>query len=235
VPAALEDAEVLWALLGQPPSSGFDVCATVTAASGRRCTPARVLPALLRLEDAGLVSVDRSVDPYLYALTPSGTRRASPSGSGYPEPMLLVMADLVGFTRFTELHGDVAAHEQASRFAHLGKAAVAPLDGSLVKALGDGVMLGLPALADAVPLVRGLTASLEAGSPGWRLHAAAHVGCPIRHAGDVFGRDVNLVARLCDRAGPDELLVTANDGEQVELAGFEAPVRVRRVVLKAGR
>lgn len=35
------------------------------------------------------------------------------------------MADLVGFTRFTEQHGDAAAHEQASRLVSLARAAAA--------------------------------------------------------------------------------------------------------------
>src|SRR5687768_16309436 len=98
------DAGVLWALLGQPPASGFEICATIGAATGRRCTARRLLPALVRLEAAGLVSVDRSTDPHLYALTPSGATAAYDAGPGQPEPTVLVMADLVGFTRFTELH-----------------------------------------------------------------------------------------------------------------------------------
>lgn len=223
---------MLWALLGQPPSSGFDVCTNVSAASGRRCTPARLLPSLLALEDAGLVAVDRSRDPYLYALTPSGTNAAYESGPGHPEPTLLVMADLVGFTRFTEVHGDGAAHQQASRFTHLAKAAVGPLGGSLVKSLGDGVMLGLPPAADPVRLLKGLAATLTATEPTWLLHAGAHVGTPIRHAGDLFGRDVNLAARLCARAAPGELLVSADDGEELlEVSGIDDTVRVRRIAL----
>lgn len=225
-------AGVLWALLGQPPASGFEICATVSAASGRRATPSRLLPSLLALEDAGLVAVDRSGDPYLYSLTPSGTNAAYDSGPGHPEPTLLVMADLVGFTRFTAVHGDGAAHQQSSRFTHLARAAVGPLGGALVKSLGDGVLLGLPPATDPIDLTRGLAATLSATEPAWRLHAGAHVGAPIRHAGDLFGRDVNLVARLCARAAPDELLVTAEDGEErLELSGLDDTVRVRRIAL----
>jgi adenylate cyclase len=142
------------------------------------------------------------------------------------------MADLVGFTRFTEQHGDAAAHEQASRFTHLARTTVRPAGGSLVKSLGDGVLLGLPPASDPVALLRTLASSLAATSPAWRLHAGAHVGCPIRHAGDLYGRDVNLVSRLCARAGPGEVLLTAADGdEQVTVDGFDDTVRVRRVML----
>jgi class 3 adenylate cyclase len=223
---------VLWALLNQPPATGFEICATVSSATGRRCSPRRLLPSLIRLEGAGLLTVDRSTDPYRYALTPLGTTAAYDAGPGLPEPTLLVMADLVGFTRFTEQHGDGAAHEQASRLTALAKAAVRPLGGSVVKSLGDGVLLGLPPVTQPVPLVRDLAARLMDGPRPWRLHAAAHLGSPLRHAGDLFGRDVNLVARLCARAGSGELLLTATDGDAtVQLDGVEQPVRVRRIAL----
>lgn len=226
---------MLQALLGQPPSTGFEVCATVGAATGRRCTPYQLLPALLRLEEAGLVAVDRSGDPYRYALTPQGTSAAYATGAAQPEPTLLVMADLVGFTAFTERHGDAAAHAQASRLAHLARGLARSAGGALVKSLGDGVLLGLPTSADPLRLLRRLAADLAGSEPAWRLHAAAHVGCPIRHAGDVYGRDVNLVSRLCAQAAAGEVLVTAPEGdERLVLPGIGEAVRVQRRELEHG-
>lgn len=223
---------MLRTLLGQPPTGGFELCATLEAASGRRCTPYRLLPVLLALEDAGHVLADRSGEPHLYCLTARGTEAAYAAGAAHPEPTLLVMADLVGFTAFTEQHGDAAAHEQASRFTHLARDLARSADGKLVKALGDGVLLGLPTSADPLRLLRRLSRDLAGTEPAWRLHAGAHVGCPIRHAGDVYGRDVNLVARLCAHAAAGEVLVTAPDGEeQLALEGVPEPARVRRIAL----
>lgn len=234
-PELLGKKGVLWALLGQPPMSGYELCATITEGSGRRCTPGRLLPMLVALEDRGLVAVERSSDPYRYCLTPQGRSAAHAVGPARPEPALLVMADLVGFTRFTVEQGDGAAHEQASRLTRVVQRLVRPLDGSLVKSLGDGVLVRLPIETDPVPLVRALAAELADEAPRWVLHAAAHVGSPIRHGGDLFGRDVNLVARLCDGAEAGELLVSAQDGdEDLQLDGMDDPVRVRRVALQPG-
>jgi class 3 adenylate cyclase len=223
---------VLLALLGQPPMSGYELCAAISEGSGRRCTPGRLLPELVTLEHRGLLEVDRSHEPYRYGLTEQGAEAALSLGPARPQPAVLVMADLVGFTSFTERHGDRAAHEQASRLTHLARTLVAPVRGSLVKSLGDGVLLALPAGADPLPLVRALAAGLAEGEPCWRLHAGAHAGSPVRSAGDLFGRDVNLVARLCDRAGVGELLLSAVDGDEaLQLDGMDDAVRVRRVPL----
>lgn len=229
----MSSREVLLALLGQPPSSGFELCATVQAASGRRCTPGALLPRLLVLESAGLLEVDRTTDPHRYALTADGSRAAYDAGAAAPQPTLLVMADLVGFTAFTEREGDAAAHAQASRFVSSARTAVQRAGGELVKALGDGVLLALPPGADPVRLVEGLAGDLDDADPAWQLHAGAHVGCPIRHGGDVFGRDVNLVARLCDAAGPGEVLVSGGD-QAVLLPGLDDPVQVHRIALRTG-
>lgn len=223
--------DVLESLLGQPPLPGFDICSAISSA-GRRCTPGQLLPVLLALEDAELVTVDRSDDPYRYALTPQGSTAAHALSPGRADPAVLVMVDLVGFTRFTGEHGDVAAHEEASRLASVARSAVAPLGGALVKSMGDGVLLSLPVQVDPEPVVRSIAAQLTDGIRPWQVHAAAHVGRPIRHSGDIFGADVNLVARLCSRARPGELLVSAEDGdESLELPGLVDAARVRRVPL----
>ena len=221
---------MLLALLAQPPVSGFEICSTVSSATGRRCTPRQLLPALIRLEQAGLVSVDRTGDPHRYALTERGAAAAYDSGPGRPEPAVLLMADLVGFTRFTEQYGDGAAHEQASRLASLARTVATAHGGQVVKSLGDGVLLRLPPHADPVPVMQALAAGLAAGEPTWQLHGAAHLGAPLRHGGDVFGRDVNLVSRLCSLARPGEILVTSGD-EVLDVPGFDDPVLVRRVML----
>lgn len=228
---SISKAQVLGSLLGQPPTSGFELCAALRA-TGLRCTPGTLLPALLALADAELVEVDRSADPHRFSLTNAGRAAAHAAHPGRVQPAVLVMVDLVGFTRFTSELGDRAAHEEASRFTQLVKAAVAPWPGALVKSLGDGVLLQLPAGIDPVPMVGGLAHALRERPPVWQVHAAARVGSPIRHGGDVFGADVNLVARLCALARPNELLISSDDGEDtVELEGFPDPARVRRVRL----
>ena len=102
---------------------------------------------------------------------------------------------------------------------------VGPRDGRVVKLLGDGVLIrfgepaaavdGTLALLDALP-----AAGLPTG------HAGIASGPLIHRDGDVFGRTVNLAARISDAAPDGRLWVTRDvllllPGEAVEtdLAG----------------
>jgi class 3 adenylate cyclase len=79
--------------------------------------------------------------------------------------------------------------------------------GRLVKTLGDGVLLTFP---DARGAVEGCVELLRA-LPGADLppgHAGVHAGPIIERDGDVFGRTVNLAARVGDLAPAGALFVT---------------------------
>ena len=119
-----------------------------------------------------------------------------------------LFADLVGFTAFTERHGDEAAADVAIRFTK-ASARLADQHGvRLVKSMGDGVMLRGD---DAGRLVRlGLVMQAElAGVDGLPpIHAGAHTGHAVERGGDWFGATVNLAARVSDSARGGELLLT---------------------------
>src|SRR5205085_6646573 len=93
--------------------------------------------------------------------------------------------------------------------------------------LGDGLMATFPApqLAfDAMQLALARVAEVEVAGHRPRLKAALHTGRPKAMGGDYLGVDVNVAARLCEKAGPDEVLVS-----DTALAGLDPEsVQVRR-------
>jgi adenylate cyclase len=227
--------EVLLSLLdvGEPGIGGTDVQDRL-AAHGKRPAADALLVALLRLETTGLVAVDRGAS-MRFALTAAGRTRAYELGGGRPVHLQLLMADLVGFTSFTSEHGDVAARAAAGDLHRSASDAVRLGGGEVVKAMGDGVLAWLPPATDPVPVVRAVVAGCERpdGRP-WELRAASHVGHPISHRGDLFGHDVNLVARLCAAAQPGELVRSsggAAEPEQLEVRGLDAPVPIWRMAI----
>ena len=115
--------------------------------------------------------------------------------------------DLTGFTRLSEERGDRAAATIAIQLGEIARETAARHDGRVVKLLGDGVLLRFPDAARAVEATLDLLAALPAaGLPSG--HAGVHSGPLIEREGDVFGRSVNLAARVSDVAPPGELYVT---------------------------
>jgi class 3 adenylate cyclase len=204
----------------------------VLRASGHDFSAAEVLSSALILERLGYLYIERE-GGYRFGLTALGDEWLHHNGHGDAAPLTLVMADLAGFTSYTEVAGDHAARIVASAIHDAATDLVRSVGGRLVKALGDGVLASAPADVDAVELLRALAVRCaRLGDADWQLRAAAHVGRPLAHQGDLFGADVNLVARLCDEAEAGEALVTSSAGRHlVSLRGIEQPVRVKRIRL----
>lgn len=229
--------DVLVALLGTDAARPIDGDALLGRLGGRSGSPdpSKVLVTLVGLEEAGDVGVSRQ-GGYRFWLTPQGTQRAYDRGDGETVEAIVVMSDLAGFTSFTESAGDEAARDVACVLTRVANDAFGPVGGRVVKSLGDGILGWLPPEADPI----GPLGEVRRGMSGvrgrqWVTHSAAHRGRPIVQGGDLFGADVNLVARLCAMAGPDEVLVTAadddRDAEWLEVRGMGQSVPVTRVSL----
>jgi class 3 adenylate cyclase len=96
----------------------------------------------------------------------------------------------------------------ANRFAEVVTERAEGHGGRVVKLLGDGAMFHF---ADPAAAVRAGLDLVDA-TPGQGLppsHFGVHVGPVIFRDGDYFGRTVNVAARVTDRAGPGQVLATA--------------------------
>lgn len=225
--------EVLLALL--EPAGGDSVSGDVVidrlTASRVSASPARVMARLLSLEALGWVDVERRPE-YRFRLTAAGEDAAYAHGPGSPVTVTLVMADLVGFVSFTTRRGDEAAHRAAWTFQRTAERALQGCGGDVIKSLGDGVLATAASTDAALVALKELAGGCREleGEP-WRLRAAVHDGRPVAHRGDLFGADVNLVARLCDAAQPGEVVVTGRGLEALAVRGLERPVAVDRLDL----
>jgi adenylate cyclase len=152
---------------------------------------------------------------------------AAPTGA-------IVFTDIVGFTEFTDAHGDDVALALLERQEKIIRS-VLPPSARVVKELGDGLLLWFDDAAAAVRTGLGVQQRCAAETadalPLW-VRIGMHWGSPRRRGDDVVGRDVNLAARIVELAGPGEVLVS---GAVADAAGpmgdvtFEAlgPVVVR--------
>lgn len=150
---------------------------------------------------------------------------------GPPRIPAIAFVDVSGYTTMTEKYGDDMALRTSEIVRDQGQAVAREYGGSVVKVLGDGVMLHFERVHQAVPAVVELVERLQ--SEGLAAHAGVHAGALIHHDGDYYGRTVNLASRVASTAGPGEVVVThdvVETGDWEELA-FEAlsPVDLKGV------
>jgi class 3 adenylate cyclase len=154
-------------------------------------------------------------------------------------PPSVVFVDLTGFTHLTEELGDEAAAEMSGKLASMVGNIAMQEEGRPVRWLGDGGMFVFREPESAV--LAGLKVVEEAPRQGLPpTHIGIHTGPVIFQDGDIYGRTVNMAARLSAMAGPDEVLVSRDvvdrlpDGFRfesvgpVELKGFADPIDVFR-------
>jgi len=139
-------------------------------------------------------------------------------------PPAICFVDLTGYTRLTEERGDEVAARLAARLAALVEDISRRHGGKPVRWLGDGGMFFFK------EPTAGMVAALEMveSAPGAGLpptHIGINAGPVVTQDGDVFGRTVNIAARIAARAGPGEVLTSA---ETVELVN-DARLRFVRV------
>lgn len=123
----------------------------------------------------------------------------------------IVFTDLVGFSDWAMHAGDSDSLRLLRKVAAATEPEVLAHRGTVVKRLGDGMMAVFPSpqlALDAVAACLDGVAGVEVA--GWRprLRVGVHTGHPRRIGDDYLGMDVNIAARLAEKAGPGEILIS---------------------------
>jgi adenylate cyclase len=148
------------------------------------------------------------------ALEQAGVRRRPPRS-----PSAAVFADLSGYTALTETSGDEAAADVAMAFASLANDVGTRHRGTVVKLLGDGVLLHFPDPGDAVRASLELVARAPAeGLPP--AHIGVNAGPMLYDQGDYFGRTVNVASRIAAQARAGSVYVGESLVGSVPQDGF---------------
>jgi len=152
----------------------------------------------------------------------------------------VLFTDLVGFTEFNDDRGDDAALEVLEHQRTVVDAVLVEDSGArVVKELGDGLMIWFDSTADALRLSLDLRSAIEVArsDDGFPLavRMGLHHGEALARGDDLVGSMVNIAARVCDLAGPGELLVSeaavnaAGDATDTRSIRAVGPARVKGV------
>jgi WD40 repeat protein/class 3 adenylate cyclase len=163
--------------------------------------------------------------------------------------LTFLIADIRGYTSFTQNQGDEASARLAKRFAEVAEECVEALGGSLIELRGDEALAVFASARGAIRAAAELQDAFKdetASDPQLPLPVGIGLdaGEAVPVAGGYRGGAVNLAARLCAQAGAGEILASpevvhlARKVEGVryerqaalELKGLEEPVGVFAVV-----
>src|SRR5919198_2658914 len=160
----------------------------------------------------------------LTVLDETATSSARESSTG---ARTFLIADIRGYTRFSQEHGDAAASRLAQRFAALVRESMTEHHGELLELRGDEALCifesARMALAAAVALQRRFWQPPEGeGGVALGVGIGLDVGEAVPTEGGYRGRALNVAARLCSIARPGEVLATET---VVALAGRDERFR----------
>jgi adenylate cyclase len=147
-----------------------------------------------------------------------------------------LFADIAGYSRVADQHGDEAAADLALYFLSRASSLASIHGGEVVKSLGDAVMVRTEDAADSIRLALDLVNefSQDPGLPA--IHAGLHTGPAVQRADDWWGATVNIAARVAAAADPGEVLVTETSRAQAgEVASTRwqgpEPLRLKNIRL----
>jgi class 3 adenylate cyclase len=155
------------------------------------------------------------------------------SGRPANAEVTLVFTDLVSFSEWALQAGDDATLRLLRRVAQVSEPPMLDSGGQIVKRMGDGMMA---VFQDPATAVRATVEALEAVKTvevdGYtpRMRAGIHTGRPQRIGSDWLGIDVNVAARVMERATRGGLIVSETTRGKLSVAEVESlGVSVNRV------
>lgn len=155
------------------------------------------------------------------------------SGRPSNREVTLVFTDLVGFSAWALEAGDVATLTLLRRMSTAIEPPLLDAGGQIVKRMGDGIMAVFAdpttAVAAVIAAREGLRAVEVAGYTP-RMRAGVHTGHPHRLGSDWLGVDVNIAARVMERAPRGGLVVSQTALDQIAQVDLDSlGVTVRRI------
>jgi len=205
---------------------------------------------------SGASAPAQPIVPPVDAARPPETR----SGDGERRQVTILFCDLVGYTAMSRELDAEDVHRVLEGFFELADHAVIEHGGTVDKHIGDCVMAvfgapiahgndaeralraalairdGVPALSERVGRIIGVHIGVASGQV-----VASEIGSADHLAYTVTGESVNLASRLTDKAGKDQILISAavysalaerldcTEGGSIEVKGFEQRIPVWRL------
>jgi adenylate cyclase len=209
-------------------------------------------PRYEQMAETGRESMGRYLDgkPDPFASLPSALQSwGKPQIKANPlqSIMTIIFTDMVGSTDLTQAVGDMAAQEVVRRHNAIVRSALSEHSGREIKHTGDGIMASFPTAGSGIEAcidIQRAILSFNATKPEQELHVRIGInsGEPIIEENDLFGATVQLAARICAKAGTDQIYCSNSVRDlyvskshlfsslgALDLKGFKEPIPIYEV------
>ncbi len=190
-----------------------------TAGEGGPRAAARAADRLLGDRDAASRELSLGVLQVWQAMTERVSRRPA------NQEVTLVFTDLVGFSTWSLQAGDEAALSLLRQVARAVEPPLLDAGGHIVKRMGDGIMAVFrdPTVAlRAVLAAKEALKSVEVAGYTPRIRVGIHTGRPQRMAADWLGVDVNVAARVMERATKGGIMISSSTLDLIPQSELDA-------------
>jgi DNA-binding NarL/FixJ family response regulator/class 3 adenylate cyclase len=120
----------------------------------------------------------------------------------------IMFTDVVGSTTLYDRYGDDEADARRARHFAVLREVVAAHEGNEVKSTGDGLMVTFTSAVAAVRCAVEMQRATTGAADSLEVRIGIDAGEPLSEEGDLYGTPVIVASRLCDAAGPGEVLAT---------------------------
>lgn len=150
--------------------------------------------------------------------------------------LAIMFADVCGSTKLYETIGDIKARETIARCISLMTEATERNRGTLIKTIGDEVMVTFENVDDAAQagseMQENITDGLVVDGRQIEIRVGFHFGPALLDKGDVFGDAVNVAARMAGQAKAGQILTTSASVERLGPLWEDAVRQIDRASLK---
>ena len=152
------------------------------------------------------------------------------------ETHAVMFTDLTASTSFFERHGDFEGLLLLQEYNRLMAPIIAQHGGSIVKSLGDGLLIVFPSPDHACRAALEMQQSTQevnshlSGASTITITVAIHVGEIFRYNGDVFGDVINVTARVSSLTNPGTILITQTVKGALSSSEFVASFATRAIL-----
>jgi len=139
--------------------------------------------------------------------------------------IVLLVADLSGYTALTEAHGNISAAKVVNRYIEIAEESLYEST-TLIERVGDEILIAGTDAADIIKTALKLVHKIETEPFFPTVHAGIHAGKVLEQKGHYFGSALNIASRVASHARSCQVLCTK---AVTEMAGEMEDIKYRAI------